>query len=117
MIQTAPTWSCGYVVPDKKFQYTGKSFTKTLSKLFSFITGEEKKYPEIQPDTVFPVTRSYQSSYAEFFEKNILNRLSNLLLNFMNYFTFIHNGRVQFYILYGMLFMLILIFASLLNML
>ncbi|MEX2235093.1 MAG: proton-conducting transporter membrane subunit [Cyclobacteriaceae bacterium] len=116
-VNISPTWGGGYIARGEKFQYTGKSFSKTLAKLFAFITGEEKKYTEIEPRTVFPANRSYQSNYAEFFEKNILNRISNQLFSFMNYFSFVHNGRVQFYILYGFLFMLILILATFSNIL
>ncbi|MDQ2658677.1 MAG: hypothetical protein M3Y60_14740 [Bacteroidota bacterium] len=107
-----PTWACGYVAPNSRMQYTGKSFSKSLSKLLAFVTSEEKKYTEIPPETVFPATRSYQSSYAEFFEKNVINKLSNQVLNVMNQFSFIHNGRLQYYILYGLLFVLFLIVAS-----
>ncbi len=107
-----PTWGCGYVAPNNRMQYTGKSFSKSLSKLLAFITSEEKKYTEIPPEAVFPASRSYQSSYAEFFEKNVINKLSNQVLNGMNLFSFIHNGRLQYYILYGLLFVLFLIVAS-----
>ena len=111
------TWACGYTAPTMRMQYTGKSFSKTLAKLFAFITGEEKKYSEIEHNAVFPTSRSYQSNYAEFFEKNIFNKASNQLLHFMNYFSFIHNGRVQMYVLYGFIFMMILIMATFFNIL
>lgn len=111
-VDTGPTWGCGYPAPRRKFQYTGKSFTKTLARLFYFLTSEEKKYTEIEPGRVFPANRSYASAYAEFFEKNVINKISNLLLNSLNYFTFIHNGRVQMYILYGLIFMLLIIVAT-----
>ena len=42
-MQTAPTWGCGYVAPNPVMQYTGKSFSKSLAKLFGFITMEEKE--------------------------------------------------------------------------
>jgi hypothetical protein len=97
-------------------QYTGKSFSKTLAKLFAAIVSEQKNYSEIGND-VFPVGKSYQSNYAEFFEKNIINSVSNHLLHFMNHFTFIHNGQVQMYVLYGFIFVMILIMATFFNIL
>ena len=98
-------------------QYTGKSFSKNLAKIFSTVISEEKKYDEIERSDVFPVRRSYQSSYAEFFEKNIINKVSNQLLHLMNQFTFIHNGQVQMYVLYGFIFVMILILATFFNIL
>lgn len=113
----SPTWGCGYVAPNSRMQYTGKSFSKTLAKLFAFITGEQKKYSEIERNNVFPSDRSYQSSYPEFFERNIINKVSNQLLHFMNYFSFIHNGQVQMYVWYGFIFILISIMSTFFNIL
>jgi formate hydrogenlyase subunit 3/multisubunit Na+/H+ antiporter MnhD subunit len=110
---TSPTWNCGYAVPNSRMQYTGKSFSKTFAKLFAFITGEQKKFTEIERHDVFPAARSYQSSYPEFFEKNIINKASNQLLHFMNYFSVIHSGRIQMYVWYGFLFILISIMTTL----
>jgi hypothetical protein len=110
-----PTWGCGYAVPNAKMQYTGKSFSKTLAKLFYFITAEKKKYREIESNTIFPVSRKHSSHYPEFFEINIINRLRNGLLGFMNYFTFIQSGKIQMYILYGLLFIVVLIVSTYFN--
>ncbi|HEY9490311.1 MAG TPA: proton-conducting transporter membrane subunit, partial [Chryseosolibacter sp.] len=117
VIQTTPTWACGYAARNRRMQYTGKAFSKSLAKLFAFITNEEKKYTEIPPTTIFPPNRSYESSYAEYFEKHFINKACHQLLNLMNRFSFIHNGRVQYYILYGFIFMLILIVATFSNIL
>ena len=111
------TWGCGYTASNIRLQYTGKSFAKTLAKLFASIISEQKNYSEIGNNDVFPAGRSYQSNYAEFFEKNIINKVSNQLLHFMNQFTFIHNGKVQIYVLYGFIFVMILIMTTFFNVL
>lgn len=113
----SPTWVGGYTARNSRMQYTGKSFSKTLAKLFAFVTGEQKKYSEIERTDIFPSHRDYQSTYAEFFEKNIINRLSSQLLHLMNYFSFIHNGKIQMYVLYGFIFILISIVATFFNIL
>lgn len=78
---------------------------------------EKKKYHEIDVKTIFPQSRTFHSNYLEFFEKNILDPVDNRILAFMNYFTFIHNGRLQVYILYGFFFIVILIAATFFNLL
>jgi len=112
-----PTWGCGYAAPNTRMQYTGKSFAKSLAKLFSFLTAEEKKYREIDSMAVFPPTRSYRSHYTEFFETRIIDRVNRRLIGFMNYFTFIHNGQTQMYVLYGLFFIIALITVTVLNLL
>ncbi|HEV2483006.1 MAG TPA: proton-conducting transporter membrane subunit [Puia sp.] len=112
-----PTWGCGYVRPNVRMQYTGKSYTKSLAKLFSFLTAEKKRYAEITDDAIFPAPRSYQSHYSEFFETRIIDKPVNRLIGFINNFRFIHNGQTQTYVLYGLFFIVALIVANFLNLL
>jgi formate hydrogenlyase subunit 3/multisubunit Na+/H+ antiporter MnhD subunit len=117
VVNYSSTWGCGYVAPNARMQYTGKSFSKSLAKLFSFITVEEKRYHEIEESEVFPSHRIYQSTYPEVFEKSIMNKGFKQLLTFMNRFSFIQNGQVQRYILYGFIFIMLLIVATFFNIL
>lgn len=116
-VETTPTWGCGYIAPKPVMQYTGKSFSKSLAKLFGFITIENKKYKELKTVSIFPSPRTYASYYLEFFETRIIDPVIRQFLRLFNYFTFIHNGKIQFYVLYGLLFMVILIILSFINLL
>ena len=116
-VETEPTWGCGYVAPRPSMQYTGKSFSKSLAKLFGFITIENKKYKELKTVSIFPSPRSYASYYLEFFETRIFDPLIRQFLRIFNVFSFIHNGKIQLYVLYGLLFMVVLIILSVLNIL
>jgi hypothetical protein len=116
-VSKEPTWGCGYVAPTPSLQYTGKSFSKSLAKLFGFITIENKKYRELGSASVFPAPRTYASIYLEFFETRIMDPLIKQFLRIFNFFSFIHNGKIQFYVLYGLLFMVILIILSVINVL
>lgn len=109
------TWGCGYVAPRPSMQYTGKSFSKSLAKLFGFITIEDKKYDELQSVSIFPAPRSYASIYLEFFETRIFDPAIKQFLRIFNLFTFIHNGKIQLYVLYGLIFMVVLIILSVIN--
>jgi hydrogenase-4 component B len=112
-----PTWGCGYVAPRPSMQYTGKSFSKSLAKLFGFITIENKKFKELKTVSIFPSPRTYTSYYLEFFETRILDPLIKQFLRIFNFFTFIHNGKIQLYVLYGLLFMIILLVLTLIKVL
>jgi hydrogenase-4 component B len=111
----SPTWGCGYVAPTPAMQYTSKSFSKSLAKLFGFITMENKKFEELKKASVFPSPRSYASYYLEFFETRIIDPIIRQFLRLFDYFTFIHNGKIQFYVLYGFFFVLLLILLSFIN--
>lgn len=110
------TWGCGYVAPNVHMQYTGKSFSKSLSKLLGFIVNEKKKYTEIEAGEIFPQTRQHTSHYVDLFENTIFEKATKLLLLFLNYFQFIQNGRVQMYVMYGLFFILLVFFGTIFNL-
>lgn len=105
--QVKPTWGCGYVAPNNRMQYTGKSFSKTLGKLLGFIVCEKKRYKEISPDEIFPRKRSYDSHYHDFFEKHLIEQLTRPIFRTMDWFQFIQNGRIHYYVIYGVIFILL----------
>ena len=106
-----PTWGCAFTPSTPRLQYTGKSFSKSIGKLLDFIVIENKKYKEILPNDVFPKTRTHSSHYVDFFETLFINPVVDRLLYSMNYFRFIQNGKIQLYMLYGILF-IVLIFLG-----
>jgi hydrogenase-4 component B len=112
-IQT--TWSCGYTAPTSKIQYTGKSFSKSLSKMFNFIVIERKQYEELKAGEIFPKERKHASHYHDFFEFRIIHVVTNQLIYAANYFKFIQNGRIQSYVLYGIAFILFIFILTAFN--
>ncbi|HNZ72765.1 MAG TPA: proton-conducting transporter membrane subunit, partial [Prolixibacteraceae bacterium] len=106
--QIKGTWGCSYVAPNSKMQYTGKSFSKPLGKVFSFLLIEEKKYTELSDGEIFPKKRKYVSHYKDFFEYYIFNFVTQRIVFSANYFKFIQNGRMQSYVLYGILFVVLI---------
>jgi len=109
------TWGCAYVAPNSRMQYTGKSFSKPFAKIFSFIVIEEKKFKELEPGEIFPKGRKYASHYHDFFELKMIKPISERLIFGANYFKFIQNGRVQSYVLYGIIFILSIFILTALN--
>jgi hypothetical protein len=98
-------------------QYTGKSFSKSLGKMFNFILVEEKKYKELEPGEIFPEKRRHGSHYHDFFEFRFINFITHQLVYAANYFKFIQNGRVQSYVWYGIVFMVAIFTLTVLNVL
>jgi hydrogenase-4 component B len=109
------TWGCGYTAPTSKIQYTGKSFSKSLSKTFNFIVIERKQYKELRSGEIFPKERKYASHYHDFFEFRIIHVVTNRLIYAANYFKFIQNGRIQSYVLYGIAFIITIFILTVFN--
>ena len=109
------TWGCGYIVPTSRIQYTGKSFSKPLGKILNFLLIEQKHFEEIKPGEIFPHKRSYISHYFDFFERNLIDPVISRLNYSANYFSFIQNGRIQSYVLYGIVFILSMFILTVFN--
>jgi hydrogenase-4 component B len=110
------TWGCAYTAPDPKMQYTGKSFSKSFGKLLNFIIIEKKGYTEIQRNETFPDIRKYRSFYLDFFENKIIDPVILLITRFIDLFQFIQNGKIQAYVLYGIVFILAIFLGTVLNL-
>jgi formate hydrogenlyase subunit 3/multisubunit Na+/H+ antiporter MnhD subunit len=109
------TWGCGYAAPTSRIQYTGKSFSKPLGKIFNFLLIEKKYFNELKTGEIFPEKRSYVSHYHDFFERNLIDPVISRLNYSANYFSFIQNGRVQSYVLYGIVFILAMFILTVFN--
>jgi hypothetical protein len=103
-ISKGPTWGCGYTAPTSKIQYTAGSFVRTYSKLFGAFLLIGKHEEEIQG--IFPAERKYHTHPYDKIEKWLIDDPLKLNKSFMGRFLFLNNGKLQFYILYGVIFIL-----------
>ncbi len=110
------TWGCAYPAPNERMQYTGKSFSKSFGKILNFILIEKKGFKEIEGKDTFPLSRKYRSFYLDFFEARIIDPLILFLTRFINLFQFIQNGKIQAYVIYGIVFILSIFIFTLLNL-
>jgi hypothetical protein len=111
------TWGCAYAAPNSRMQYTGKSYSKSFGKLLNFVMIEKKGYTEIEKLEIFPVSRKYRSFYLDAFESKIINPLILLITRFINLFQFVQNGKIQAYVIYGIVFILTIFIGTVLSLL
>jgi len=97
-----PTWGCGYVAPTEKQQYTAGSFVRPFSKLFRPILLSSKDEREISG--VFPTGGAYKTHIYDRLEKYLIDNPLGAYKRLLGRFLFLQNGKLQFYILYGIIF-------------
>jgi NADH:ubiquinone oxidoreductase subunit 5 (subunit L)/multisubunit Na+/H+ antiporter MnhA subunit len=97
-----PTWGCGYVAPTPKLQYTASSFVRAYGKLFKPILLSSKTEKEVQG--IFPSGGSYETHVYDRIEKYLIDNPIAAYKAFLGRFLFLQNGRLQIYILYGIIF-------------
>jgi hypothetical protein len=96
------TWGCGYTGSAEKMQYTASSFIRAYRKLAEPLLSIRKKKKEITE--IFPKTGGQETHPYDKAELWLIDYPLNLLKSFLNKFMFLQNGNLQFYILYGIVF-------------
>lgn len=96
------TWSCGYPAPDARMQYTASSFVKSYTKLFKMVLLIFKNDKPV--DKIFPVSAKYSSNPYDRIEHCLIDRPIRAFKSLLGRLTFLQNGKLQFYILYGIIF-------------
>lgn len=82
-VRSGETWGCGYTVPSPKLQYTATSFVKTYSQIFGRIL-----------------------------KSGLIDKGAAWYIRFTERFAFLQNGRLQSYILYGIVFIVVTIILT-----
>lgn len=96
------TWGCGYTGETDRMQYTASSFVRTYRKLAEpllFIKKEKKDAVGLYPEPAKQVTHP-----GDKIENWLIDRPVFFLRGLLNRFVFLQNGNIQYYILYGFIF-------------
>ena len=110
------TWGCGYVAPIEKAQYSGQSFTRSFGLLFSFIVKERKLTEKLPKQKIYPGQKSFSTHYIDLLEEYLVAPLAKRLMFTLNYFQFIQNGHIQYYVLYGLFFIILVFLGTAFNL-
>jgi formate hydrogenlyase subunit 3/multisubunit Na+/H+ antiporter MnhD subunit len=102
-----PTWGCGYTGGSEKMQYTATSFVRMYRKLAAPVLLVHRKNVEI-PETFPHEDRTYETHPEDALEVNLIHKPINLMQRFLSFFRFIQNGKIQYYLLYGLVFLLLI---------
>ena len=101
------TWDCGYQDESPRFQYTASSFASPFLQLVApLVPFQHRDEP---PDGLFPAHASLESHASDLVEIGLIRPLGAVVRRILGLFTWIQTGRTQSYILYGLIFLIVLI--------
>jgi len=101
------TWGCGYLAPTPKIQYTASSFVRSYRRLAKPVIQLNKQSVDVQG--VFPQPASYSTEAVDRTETGLIHRPLRFFRLILNKLSFMQNGRLQNYILYGLLFIVLVL--------
>lgn len=105
-INTTETWGCAYSAPTPRIQYTAYSFSRGLLTLFPIFFKTTKK--EAGSAEMFAPDASFENNSNDRVENIVIDTPIKTLSFVLSVFGFIQNGKLQSYIMYGLIFMLII---------
>lgn len=96
------TWGCGYTGDAGKMQYTASSFVRTYRKLAepALLIRKEKQ----EATGLYPVIINQVTHPGDKLEKWLIDKPLGFVRKVLNSFAFLQNGKIQAYILYGIIF-------------
>lgn len=106
-IAISSTWGCGYTGSAPKTQYTASSYIRTYRKLvepFLWIRKFKTEAKGIFPNPIHHETHPYDKV-----ENWLIDKPIGVIRRILSRFTFLQSGNVQAYILYGFIFITLII--------
>jgi hydrogenase-4 component B len=107
VVSVAPTWGCAYETASPRLQYTSSSFSRSYKNLVKPLIKVYKHEDKIS--SVVPLKVNVESHVYDKIEMTVIDIPLRKLKGFIGRFKFLQNGSVQFYVLYGVVFIFIAI--------
>lgn len=105
--RTSSTWGCGYTGQTNKMQYTASSFIRNYRKLAKPLLSVHKFNKDIKG--VFPEKAWHETHPKDKIEEVFIKKPIRQIKHFLHFFSVMQSGKSQMYILYGAVFITLLI--------
>lgn len=108
-VTSSGTWGCGFTQPTVRMQYTGTSYARTVVNIFQpFVRVQENG---IVLQKIFPRRNEFTSRVDDIAEIALDRGIVQVVTNFLLRFRWIQHGKIQLYIGYIILTILVLLVA------
>lgn len=106
-VENFKTWDCGYQAESSRLQYTSSSFAQPFLQLVSELVPQKIKISK--EHVLFPNEAHLESHAHDLLERVLIQPAVKFLNRFLEKFSWIQSGRMQQYIIYGLLFLVFLL--------
>lgn len=113
---TGPTWGCGYTAANSRQQYTATSFSQEYATLVRPVMKNGASHVSFREDEIFPGKRDFHTSSADVIRSKIILRPANFIVNLLRRYAVIQTGRLQHYVLYALLFLVLVFLLTVLEL-
>jgi hypothetical protein len=114
-VETGPTWGCGYTAGTYKQQYTATSYAYNYNHLAKPVIQTSKVMEDIREEEIFPGERSFRSHSDDTFKKFLIDKPVEWMSFILKKLAVMQTGKIQHYILYAFVFMLVVFLLTFFN--
>ena len=115
VVETGPTWGCGYTAPTPKQQYTAASYAYNFNHIAKPVLQTRKEIDEIGEEEVFPRKRKFVQHSDDLFRRNLVDRPVDFVSGLLKRIAVMQTGQIRHYILYAFVFMILVMLLAMLN--
>lgn len=110
------TWGCAYTGADPAVhQYTSASYAESIRKLTPGVVNVKQHYRKPEADELFPEARHFETTSDDVTEEKILEKPVNAMLSGLWKVAVFQTGKIQHYLLYALVFVMLIFLLTLLN--
>jgi len=117
IINQGATWGCGYTGANPALhQYTATSYADNFVQLSSKLVHVKKEFTDFDETEIFPQAREFETHSNDVFEDNLIARPSNILLKIFYKIAVFQTGKIQHYLLYPLVFLVVIFLLTYFNL-
>ena len=106
-VAQAVTWDCGYAAPTPRMQYTASSFAQPITRMFGFFLGTRRRFQP--PAGLFPASSAFSSDTPDLYRERMYRPAFSALESALSRLRWMQHGRLNLYILYIVVTLLVLL--------
>jgi hydrogenase-4 component B len=113
-VARSTTWGCGYATPTPRMQYTASSFAQPILEIVAPVLGT--RVSALKPTGLFPSKASHATATPDSFRERVFAPIAEEAGRRLGHFRRIQEGRVQIYVLYiAITLLVVLVYQFLVN--
>jgi hydrogenase-4 component B len=102
----SPVWDCGYAAPNARMQYTASSFAQPLIDFFDIFHRGRKRF--LAPRGYFPKAAAFRTKTVDTSQEAVYRPIFETVRRVLSQLHVLQQGRIQLYVLYIVLTLIVL---------
>ena len=115
-VAQGPTWGCGFTATNIRMQYTGESFSEGLESIATSLTQNTIEGKAVGKGEIFPSSHGYNIRHKDKIDRLFAAWWMELMHIINTRIMRLRTGKINHYILFALLFLVVIFILSLFNL-